>query len=237
MHSSDKYGAFANLIERLCSDDDTRESAVLEFESLLKGRPFGHRKPDLVSPLSEIYYSSTDARVRCICVAALTEFAEDDNAPDALFEALSDQDPFVVQTGIFALEYFPNPKAVATLCRFIESRQSLLVNDSAISRLGIIGDHQAVPTLSAVLLDSNNNSPQSLSTAAIALARCGQNGFDALIQAFEHSDPRIRYAAVVGLDATGSEAATIYLDRAMADSDLNVCNRARIRMGKRLLNI
>jgi HEAT repeat protein len=133
---------------------------------------------------------------------------------------------------ISALHYFPNPDALEPLCRFIESRVNSMVNEGAMSALGTIGDERAVPTLVGVLLDTSARFDQSFGTAAIALSRCGPEGFKALASALDHTDPRVRKAAVIGVDCSGDPRSTDLLDRMSADPDDNVRNRARIRIGK-----
>ena len=189
------------------------------------------RRPELVEPLTELFNSSDDADVRSVCVQALTELAEDGRAPTPLIDALSDAEPGVVLSGIFALTYFPDNRALEPLCRFVESRRNVLFSENAMSQLGEMGNPKAVPTLLGVLLDTNNELSQSFGTAAIALARCGQAGFEALVSALENEDPRIRRAAVVGLDVSGNEESGVYLDRALTDPDADVRQRAKVRMG------
>jgi HEAT repeat protein/cell wall assembly regulator SMI1 len=220
------------LIEEMGSlDDRLRAKAVRKLAGTLRGRPSATRKPELVEPLTHLFYASSDADVRAACVHALTELAEDGEAPTALIDALSDAEPGVILSGIFALTYYPNDRALEPLCKFIESRRNVLFNENAVSQLGKMGNPKAVATLAGVLLDTNNEFDQSFSTAAIALSRCGQAGFDALSSALDHEDPRIRLAAVVGLDVSGKEEASVYLDRALTDPDESVRQRAKVRLG------
>lgn len=214
------------------SDDLVRTNAVEKLVGSLRGRPNASRQPELVDPLTELFNTSTDPEVRSVCVQALTELAEDGEAPSPLFDALSDTDPAVVVSGIFALTYFPNNQALEPLCEFIQSRKYDLYSESAVSHLGEMGDPKAVPILAAILMDANNKLDQGFATTAIALSRCGQEGFDALVSALNHEDPRIRLAAVVGLDVSGNKEANIYLDRALDDPDPNVQQRAKVRVGK-----
>lgn len=221
-----------SLIAAMRSPDvRVRARAVRMLVGSLVGRPSAIRRPELVEPLTELFNSSDDASVRSVCVQALTELTEDGRAPAPLLDALSDAYPGVVLSGIFALTYFPDDRALGPLCRFIESRCNVLFNENAISQLGEMGNPEAVPTLTSVLLDTNNELDQSFATAAIALARCGQAGFDALVSALKHDDPRIRRAAVVGLDVSGNAEAGVYLDRALTDPDADVRQRAKVRMG------
>lgn len=220
------------LIEQLCSQDDhARTKAVRVFGGKLKGRYHAKRRPDLIPLLVEVFNASNDSEVRAVCVAALTELAEDGAAPKPLFDSLSDPDPGVVLSGIFALTYFPNPAAVGPLCRFVESRANVLFSENAMSALGNIGDEFAVPVLAGVLLDTNYPFEQGVGTAALALAKCGPRGFDVLVSALDHKNSRVRYAAVVGLDVSGDPRATTHLDRMMSDCDSNVAGRAKVRMG------
>lgn len=216
-------------IDNLTSEDEkTRDKAVKEFAGRIRGRNFGERRPDLVEPLTSLYYSTQDARVRGLCVQALTEFAEGNAPPAPLLDALSDSDPGVVLAGIWALHYFPNSNALEPLCRFIESRQYALINESAMGALREFADPRAVPALAGVLLDANCKLEQSFSTAAMALAACGKEGFEVLASAMKHADPRIRRAAVVGLDIGGRSEALPLLDQARSDPDPNVRQRAHM---------
>lgn len=215
------------------TDDRVRGKAVRTLAGSLVGRPFADRRPELVPQLVKLFRDSEDAGVRSVCVQALTEFAEEDGAPAPLLDALKDPDPWVVLSGIFALTYFPDDRALKPLCEFIESRRNVLINENAISHLGEMGSEKAVPTLSGVLLDPDNEFDQNFGSAAMALAQCGQAGFDVLVSAVEHEDPRIRFAAVVGLDVSGNDAASDYLNRAEDDSDERVRQRAKVRLGKR----
>ena len=224
---------FEELIDDMgCSDKRVRVKAVRTLAGGLVGRPSADQRPELVPPLVQLFGTSDDAEVRSVCVQALTELAEENKAPPPLFDALLDPDPYVVLSGIFALTYFPDDRAIKPLCDFIESRKNALINENAMSHLGKMASEDAVPTLAGVLLDADNEFDQNFATAAQALARCGQPGFDVLISAVEHADPRIRFAAVVGLDVSGNDAATAYLDRALNDSDERVRQRAKVRMGK-----
>ncbi len=218
------------LIEQMRSTDaKLRSKAVRVFLGQLKGRRKATRSADLVGQLADLFRDSQDAAVRAACISALTELAEDDQPPAAFLEALSDADPGVVLTGISALTYFPDSRAVEPLCRFIDSRVNALFNESAMSQLGEMGNERAVPTLLNVLLDVDNEFDQSFGTAAIALAQCGSAGFDALVKAHAHEDPRIRLAAVVGLDVSGNPKAKSLLEQSANDSDSRVRDRARIR--------
>lgn len=220
------------LIEEMRKPDKrVRAKAVRTLAGSLVGRRFATRQPDLVEPLTDLFNSSDDASVRSVCVHALTELAADGKAPTPLFDALSDAHPGVVLSGIFALTDFPDDRALEPLCQFVESRRNVLFSENAIHQLGEMGNPKAVPTLAGVLLDTDNELNQSFSTAAIALAGCGQDGFDALVSALDHEDPRIRRAAVVGLDVSGNEEADVYLDRALTDPDADVRERAKVRMG------
>ena len=218
---------------RTSEDPRARARAVRTFFGKLRGRPHATRRPDLVPLLVETFYAASDPDVRSACVAALTELAhEDDDAPKPLFDALSDGHPSVVLQGIFALGYFPDPRALEPLCRFIESRANVLYNENAMGALGELGDEGAVPTLAGVLTDTANRFDQNFATAAQALARCGEAGFAALEGALDHADPRVRWAAVIGLDVTGDPRATPLLDRMEQDPDEKVAGRAKMRMGK-----
>lgn len=212
-------------------DEKSRAKAVRVFAGRLKGRPFAKRRPDLIQPLTDLFYKTRDTNVRCVCVAALIELAEDGAAPTPLFDALLDPDPGLVLQGIWALPYFPDPRALEPLCKFIESRVNVFFNENAMWALGEIRDERAVPTLVSVLLDTHNRFDQSFGSAAMALARCGPPGFDVLVAALEHQDARVRHAAVVGLDTSGDPRAAAYLDRMETDPEPRVRERARIRMG------
>jgi HEAT repeat protein len=133
----DKAPAIDVLIEQMRSPDQkARARVVRTFHGKLQGRFSAKRRPDLVQPLTELFYATSQASVRSACVAALTELAEDGTAPTPLFDALSDSDAGVILAGIFALQYFPDPRAVEPLCKFIESGANLLFNESAMSQLG-----------------------------------------------------------------------------------------------------
>ena len=204
-----------------------RDAAVRAFAGKLKGRPRADRRPDLVSPICDLYYSSPDPSVRSVCVAALTEIAEDDVSPKPLFDALMDEHPWVILSGISALNYFPNPQALGPLCRFIESSANALFYGNAMHALAEIGDPRAVPTLSGVLLDARTPLTQNFSIAAQALARCRTSGFDALVAAMGNEDGRIRRAVVVGLDCSNDPRARGLLDQMESDPDPDVRKRVK----------
>ena len=221
-----------SLIQEMCSSDDKRRAkAVRIFFGKLKGRPRAKRRLDLIQPLVGLFNNSAVSDVRCACIAALTELAEDGAAPPPLYAALCDSDPAVVLQGIFALDYFPESRALEPLCRFVESRANLLFNESAMSQLGQLGDERAVPTLEGVLYDTHTTFDQNILSAGIALAQCGLRGFDTLVPALGHTDARVRLAAVVGLDSSGDPRAGQYLDRMESDLDARVRERASVRMG------
>ena len=208
------------------------DRAVRTFYGKLKGRPRAERRPDLVPILTGLFYSAEDMNVRGACVAALTEMAEDSPPPAPLLDALSDDNEEVVQQGIFALHYFPNPLALDPLCRFIESRADILSRESAVSALGEMGDDRAVPALAHMLFDTSNRFDQCFASAAIALGRCGPKGFEVLMPALKHADSRVRHAAVVGVDISGDSRTKELLDRMAADADQKVRERAKVRTGK-----
>ncbi len=221
-----------DLIGRLRDlDGKPLDQALRTFFGKLKGRPSARRRPDLVTVLVDLFHSSSHAGVRSACVNAITELA--DEVPPLLLESLSDPDPWVVCSGIHSLTYFPNVAALEPLCRFIESRVNVLISENAMSALGSIGDDRAVPTLVGVLLDTSNELDQSFASAGIALSRCGHNGFTALVEALDHADPRVRHAAVVGVDCSENPKAGELLDRMEADPDPKVRERAKQRLGPR----
>lgn len=221
------------LIEQLGSaQSEVRTRAVRTFNGKLKGRPRqAARRADLVQSLSQLFYSSPDHDVRATCVQGITELAEDGTPPGPLFDALSDRDAGVVLSGIFALSYFPDPRACEPLCRFVDSGVDVLFSESAMSALGQLRDERAVPTLEKVLLDTSTTFDQRFGTAAIALAQCGSKGMDALLSASRHGDARVRRAAAVGLDVSGDPRGTVRLDEMESDPDDGVRARAKIRMG------
>ncbi len=208
------------------------DQAVRTFAGKLKGRRFARRRPELVPVLVDLFHSSQNTGVRTACVQAISELA--DEPPTLLFESLSDPDPWVVWSGIAALHDFPNPAALEPLCRFIESRANPLISENAMNALGALGDERAVPTLVGVLLDTSNPHDQSFATAAIALSRCGRKGFEVLVSALNHPDPRVRFAAVVGVDCSGDPDAGELLDRMEADPKPEVRKRAKQRVGRPL---
>ena len=212
-------------------DSKSRDKATKTFFGKLKGRPRAERRPDLIDPLNQLSYSSSDPNVRSACVQAITELAEDGSSPRPLFDALVDPDAGVILSGMFALTYFPDPRALEPLCRFIDSRVNVLFNETAMGELGQMRDERAVPTLTRVLLDTSSTFDQSFGTAAIALGQCGRRGFEVLTKAIGHIDARIRFAAVVGLDISGDPRAAAYLDQMASDPDPRIRERAKVRMG------
>lgn len=228
-----KAPSLESLIEQMDDPDDARRAkAVRTFFGKGKLRARAPRRPDLVPRLAALFYRSKDPDVRAACISGITEYAEDGHAPAPLFDALSDPDPSVFLQGVFALNYFSNPRAVEPLCRFVESRANILYNENAMSHLGQMGGDRAVPTLVGVLLDTTNTFEQSFGSAGLALGRCGTRGVDALIAALSHPDPRVRRAAVVGLDTSGDPRADTHLDRMESDPDPSVRERAKTRTGK-----
>lgn len=231
-----KSPALEILLEQLRTPDEKQRLKVIRtLGGKLKGRNGTDPKPHLVPLLNDLYYTSPDFNVRAMCVSFLTELAPDGEPPKPLLDALSDPEPGVVLAGIFALTYFPNPHALEPLCIFIDSSINVLFAESAMSQLGQIGDERAVPTLARVLLDIDNKFDQSFGTAAIALAGCGNKGFEVLEKAVTHNDARIRFAAVVGLDVSGDPRAFATLDKMKNDPDPKVKQRANYRTGKFLL--
>jgi hypothetical protein len=229
-----KSPTYESLIEQMRSNQpQIRKKAVRTFFGKSQLRRNGRRRPHLIKPLTDLFYLSEDPEVRSACISGLTEFAEDGAAPPPLLSSLSDPDPGVVLQGIFALHDFPNDKALEPLCRFVDARLNALFIENAMMALGEIGDCRAVPTLARVLMDDANTFTQNFATSAIALARCGPESFKVLVNAIDHKDARIRFAAVVGLDVSGDPRSSEYLDRAESDLDENVSRRAKIRMGKR----
>lgn len=230
--SRPKAPSLESLIEGMGSTDQkARAKAVRTFVGRFKGRLRGDRRPDLIQPLCDLFYSSSDGDVRSVCVQGLSEFAEDGNPPKPLFDALSDPDPGIVLSGTHALDDFPNSEAWKPLCDFIDLQKNPLVSTSAIVALDEIGDERAVPTLTRVLLDSDPPLEQNLAFAAQALARCGPRGMQALFNASFHEDARIRFAAAVGLDISGDAAAEPRLDELENDPDPLVGKRAKHRHG------
>jgi cell wall assembly regulator SMI1 len=122
----------ALIQEMRTPDERVRAKAVKALAGSLAGRPSATRQPDVVEPLTDLFYSSADANVRSVCVQALTELAGDGKAPTPLIDALSDAVPGVVLSGIFALEYFPDSRALEPLCRFVQSRRNVLFSENAI---------------------------------------------------------------------------------------------------------
>ncbi len=227
------------LIEQMRESEGKALDRVLRtFGGKLKGRPYAIRRPELVPVLVDLFHSSRHAGVRSVCVTAIIELAVE--PPPLLLESLSDCDPWVVFSGISALHYFPNPLALEPLCRFIESRgdakvnsrAKAMVNENAMTALGALGDERAVPTLLGVLLDTSNPLDQSFGTAALSLSRCGPKGFESLAAALDHHDPRVRRAAVVGVDCSGDSRAEELLVQMEADHDPAVRERAKQRVGK-----
>ncbi|HEV3444278.1 MAG TPA: HEAT repeat domain-containing protein [Gemmataceae bacterium] len=219
------------LIEQMRSlDKKVRDKAVRTFFGKLRGRLRAQRRPDLAELLTGLFYQSEFAPVRAACVAGLTELAEASPSPRPLLDALSDRDAEVVLQGIFALAYFPDPRAVEPLCRFIESGANILFKESAMSQLGEIGDPKAVPTLAKVLFNTENKFDQSFGTAGLNLGRCGPRGVEVLISALDHADARIRHAAVVGIDISRDSRAEALLKRMKDDPDAKVRQRAASRM-------
>ena len=150
-----------------------------------------------------------------------------------MLASLSDPDPGVVLSAIFALTYLPDPRAVGPLCRFIESGVNELFNENAMSALGELGDPAAVPTLVGVMTDAANPFDQSFASAGIALGRIASPcAVDALVAGLAQADPRVRFAAVVGLDTSGDPRAAELLDRLADDPDERVRRRAGHRTGR-----
>jgi hypothetical protein len=190
-------------------------------------------RPDLVGPFSALFDRSTDPAVRAACVSALTEVAPDGAGPPPLLAALSDPDPGVVLSGIFALTYFPDPRAVEPLCRFIESGVNELFNESAMLALAELGDPAAVPTLAKVMTNTASPFDQAFGTAGYSLGRIGGSAaLDQLIAALDHLDPRARFAAVVGLCVLDDPRSSALLERMANDPDEKVSQRAKHEIGR-----
>ena len=146
-----------------------RAKAARTLAGRLVGRPSAIRRPGTHRPSYGVVHFVRRRRCTGSLRGCLTELAEAGNAPTPLLDALSDADPGVVLSGIFALTYFPDDRALEPLCRFVESHRNVLFSENAMSQLGEMGNPKAVPTLAGVLLDTNNEFDQSFATAAIAL--------------------------------------------------------------------
>ena len=231
-----KAGTLDDLIEQIrrpAADKKAFDKTLRTFFGKLRGRPSAARRPDLVAPLTELFDQSNDANVRAACIAALTEVADDPGddgrGPAPLLDALSDPDPSVVLQGIFALHYFPDRRAIAPLCKFVNTTDNHLYRESAISHLGIFGDPAAIPALLKVLHDPANQMDQNYASAGIALGQLGGPAVEHLIRALDSPDWRVRHAAVCGLDVSRDARAQKHLERMRNDPDARVSQRAGMR--------
>lgn len=210
-----------------------RSHAVKALRGRFKLRAEAQRRPDIAASLAQLYYETDSVEVAAACVAGISQWASDGPGPAPLLESLSHRDPNVAIQGMFALHYFPDPRALEPLCRFIdEGRGHPVYNETAMQHLAKMGDERAVPTIKRVLLKVKTPFPQGISTAGMSLARLGKSGVDALIEARAHEDPRVRLAVAVGLDISGDRRAKRYLDEMLKDPDPKVRERAGNRMGK-----
>ncbi len=218
------------LIDQLNSKDAKQREKVAKA----LGRKLGPRgatpRPDLAEKLVKIFYASTDPGVRSICISGMANFAPKGAAPKPLFEALSDPEPGVVLSAIWALRYFPNPNALEPICKFIEANPDSFVGDAAIGYLQEKRDPRSIPSLVRVLFNTETKLAQNLNMAALALGKCGEPGFEQLEQAAVHADARIRFAAACGLDMSGHPRSSAILDKLESDADPNVVKRAKTRI-------
>lgn len=221
------------LVAMASEDDSTRAKAVKEFAGSLNLRGRATRRPELIEPLTALFRSSPHGEVRGLCVQMLTQVAPDGEAPDAILEAFSDPDPHVVLTGIWARHYFPLGAAFEPLCRFIATTSNALIKDSAIRVLGDFGDPRAIPVILPVLHNRAETFDQIIGTAGMALALCGPDAIPHLIKALDSPDPRVRRAAVVGIDVSKDESAADHLRRMLDDPDEAVRRRTAMALRMR----
>lgn len=218
------------------SDTLVRKKAERMAQKKLKGRFNASLRPDLVEPISALFYTSLDNSVRATCIQLLTELAAEP-APKPLFDALLDSDPDVFLRGVAALSYFPDPRAWEILCNFVEHGE-LKVSVHVLAYLVKQHDERIIPLLEKLLLQTTyDERPQVLRerithTSAMALAKFGSQGFKILATALKHSDQSIRYAAVVGLAESRDERRTALLDQMVNDTDPHVSQRAKMRVGR-----
>jgi hypothetical protein len=222
------------LIAAMASADAAvRAKAVRELVGGFKGRGRATRRPDLVGPLTALVRASPDADVRSVCVQAVTELAPDGPTPAAILEAFDDADPWVVLSAIHARHYFPITAAFDRLCRFVDEVPDAMLKDSAVSALADLADPRAIPVLLRVLHDRGQTFDQLFGTAGLALAACGPAAVPHLVSALKDDDPRVRRAAVCGLDQVDDPAVAALLRAMCRDPDKAVRDRAKMAAATR----
>jgi hypothetical protein len=207
-------------------DEKKRKRAVLSFGRRLRYCRNEPPRPDLAIILTRLFYRSEFNDVRGGCVAGLSALAEPSTSPKPILDALSDADRDIVMQGLFACGYFLGSRGVEPLCRFIESGRDNFLNQLAMTQLSILGDPRAIPTLSKILFNAENGTEETFIKAGNCLGRCGPDGVNSLVPALDHSDPRIRLAAVSGIILSKDPRAPGLLERMKKDPDPRVRKRA-----------
>lgn len=163
---------------------------------------------------------TTDPREIVRCLAAvkvgLDKLADDE---PALLAALHDESDIVRRSAALALVALDTVRGLSAVVA--GSRHGHAVRTQAAHRLREHGEDavEAIPSLLCLLRDPNINW-RSHAAAAGALAAIGESAVPALVQVFEHSEPRLRYFAAMALKELNKTPALL----AAIDEQLAACH-------------
>jgi len=205
-----------------------------------------------VTPLTEALKDGDDS-VRYYAAEALGRLGSRE-ATNALIGTLNDGSWSVREATAEALGKIKDKKAVDALIETLNDEKAL-VRAKAVEALGRIGDERAVVPLLA-LIDDKREVYQALKGALrrigspaverlIGLMRSGncravhllasikdERAVDALIEALESEDLKLRYHAAFALAKTADKKATLPLIKALKDKDFYVRQGAAFALGK-----
>ncbi|GEA86745.1 HEAT repeat domain-containing protein [Cellulomonas cellasea] len=149
-------------------------------------------------------------------------------AAEPLLVALLEHPDLMVREGAcYALGDLGASTAVGALARSLDD-ESEYVRAAASEALAELGDDDAVEALWSAFRARRYRRPHYL---AQALARCGPDIHDRLVEATAHDDPEIRFWAATALGATGDERFEPVLVRLAADDHATTPTGAHVSTG------
>ena len=131
---------------------------------------------------------------------------------DELIEKLNDNDDFVVEDAVGALE-LKGEEAVEPLIEALSSRKKNIRLHAA-NLLGVLNDERAIQPLIETLRDNNKLVRREASTS---LSRMGDAAVDPLIEVLNDDDWRVRGAAAWALGNLNDEKAIPALEKLLDD--------------------
>lgn len=153
------------------------------------------------------------------------------NAVGPLTEALEDPSPEVREEAAEALAELEDPSAVAALRRAVLSDRSLGVRKRAAWALGETESSAAVEALDEALAKVGNRWLEKRIARALGETR-QPSAVPVLRGLLETRDPRMREAALEGLEENGTEPARVALDAALESDDPDLRARAADVLGR-----